>query len=498
MGPFKQEQLEEVKMKKIVIVAVSFLVLSVVNVNAQCTTTVSGPIVGETWTIEGSPYCVEGDIEVVDLVIEPGVIVEFLGDYAFNVSGRLRAVGTADALIEFLKADGIAGWQGISVQGANSELVYCIISGYSNGGLKIYNHSPVVSHLNLIGNKNELNTPVESGTGLFVTLSSSSSDPLVIENSSISNNIKYGNGAGIYAELSTSPMILRNCTINNNSSCYISSGNSLSGGGIFVNANGGLALENCEISGNNVKSLDYDAYAYGGGIYVNDGTVIFKNCAIISNLAQGSRNGAYGSRGYAYGGGIFASTGSINVTNCIVGSNSANGSTDGFGGGVYNSVGTIELINTTVASNNPNGVHTSSGSTQIKNSIIYFNTVSQVVGTSIVAYSDIQGGHDGEGNIDADPLFKDTLNFQVYCDYSPCTDAGWEYPWYNDSCFLPSCGGERNDMGAYGGPDACGWCAYGGDITLGPCEVPPVGDFDEDGDVDPVDLFIFSGNYGTE
>lgn len=374
----------------------------------------------------------------------------------------------------------------------NSELAYCTISGYRNGGLKIYNSTPVVRKCYMIGNDG-----AESGTGLYVTLSTSSSDHLVIEDCSISNNLKYADGAGLYAELSAGSMVLRNCDINNNTSRYLSSGN-LNGGGIYVLANGVLELENCEIGGNYVYSYGHSARAYGGGIYVSEGNVIFKNCIIKSNLATASRTGSYGSAGYAYGAGVFASTGNLQFLNTIINSNSANGSNDEYGGGIYNSLATVTLTNCTVVYNVPNGIQTGNGSTQVRNSIIYSNTIGQIVGIATVDHSDVQGGHAGEGNIDEDPFFKDYFTYQLYCDYSSCVDAGHAIPLYNDSCFPPSCGGERNDMGAYGGPGACAWCAYGGSIALGPCEVPPVGDFDEDGDVDPVDLFIFSGNYGTE
>jgi hypothetical protein len=498
--PFNQKNLKEAKMKKIVMFAVSLLVFSVLNAYAQCTTTVSGIIDGETWTLEGSPYCVEGDVSVVDLVIEPGVIVEFLGDFAFDVSGTLVATGTADALIQFIKADGVACWQGISIfdQSQNTELVGCTISGYCNGGLKIYNSTPVIRKCYLIGNDGAI-----SGTGLYVTLSADATDHLVVEDSSISNNFKYANGAGIYAELSAGSMILRNCSINNNYSRYESTGN-LYGGGIYAIANGGLELENCEISGNRAygrcASYNCGSSGYGGGIYMSEGNITLKNCRVISNLASASSGSSGTTSAYAYGGGIFASTGSLQCLNSILSNNSVSASGDREyprGGGIYNSLATVSLTNCTVVSNVAYGLYNGGGVTQITNSIFYSNLEGQIYGTATVDHSDVQGGHAGEGNIDEDPLFKDNC-YQLRCDYSPCVDTGNEYPWYNDTSIPPSCGGERNDMGAYGGPDALAWCAYPSSCLIDCGGVPQVGDFDGDGDVDPVDLFIFSGNYGTE
>lgn len=86
----------------------------------------------------------------------------------------------------------------------------------------------------------------------------------------------------------------------------------------------------------------------------------------------------------------------------------------------------------------------------ILNSILWNNTPDEIyseISLDIVTYSNIQGGFEGEGNLNADPLFIDP----EYGDYhlqagSPCIDAGNPDPQYNDT------NGSRNDMGAYGGP----------------------------------------------
>jgi hypothetical protein len=483
-------------MIRILIVTVLLAFLAGVNAYSECTTTVSGNINGQTWTLEGSPYCVDGDVSVAYLTIDPGVIVEFTGDFKFEVSGTLVAVGTEDALIEFKKSEGVAGWQGLSILDAsqNSSLICCSISGYHNGGLKIYNSTPVVRKCYMIGNDG-----AESGSGLYVSLSTSSSDHLVLEDCTVSNNRKYDDGAGVYAELSAGSMVMRHCHITNNNSTYDGTGNRR-GGGVIAYANGGLTFENCEISGNSVYSrcnaTSCAATAYGGGIFVSDGNVVFRNCFLKSNLANATNSGTW-SHSYAYGAAIHSSTGNLQLINSIISNNSASAEYSR-GGGVYNSLATLDVTNGTIVSNVPYGIYNEGGVTQVANSIIYSNTTGQIYGIATVTYSDVQGGYDGEGNIDQDPLFKSITTYQVRCEYSPCVDTGNAYPWYEDSCFLPSCGGARNDMGAYGGPDACGWCAYGGYGTLGPCEVPTVGDFNGDGDVDAADLFIFSGNYGTE
>jgi len=80
-------------------------------------------------------------------------------------------------------------------------------------------------------------------------------------------------------------------------------------------------------------------------------------------------------------------------------------------------------------------------------------------GNPIVTYSDIRGGWpEGIENINTTPLFidpdgPDDILGNEDDDYhlqswSPCIDAGDPDPQYNDP------DGTRNDMGAYGGPEA--------------------------------------------
>lgn len=67
-------------------------------------TNVQGLILGNiTWTKANSPYIVTGDIDIdtnASLTIEPGVRVQFSGNYTIYVDGKINAVGTdADSII---------------------------------------------------------------------------------------------------------------------------------------------------------------------------------------------------------------------------------------------------------------------------------------------------------------------------------------------------------------------------------------------------------------
>ena len=81
----------------------------------------------------------------------------------------------------------------------------------------------------------------------------------------------------------------------------------------------------------------------------------------------------------------------------------------------------------------------------------------------VITYCDIQGGWSGDGNINVDPLFRDSENGDYHLQSltnpdcgdpgdSPCIDAG--DPSISDT--LINCdwglGTIRSDMGAYGGP----------------------------------------------
>jgi hypothetical protein len=116
-------------------------------------------------------------------------------------------------------------------------------------------------------------------------------------------------------------------------------------------------------------------------------------------------------------------------------------------GGVTDDV-QIEIENCTIA-NNGFGVSCRNGT--IDNSIIWDNTTQIGVvggGQTTVAYSDVEGGYIGTGNINSNPIFETVGDNDYYLtwdndDKSPCIDTGDPDSQYNDP------DGTRNDMGAY-------------------------------------------------
>ena len=119
------------------------------------------------------------------------------------------------------------------------------------------------------------------------------------------------------------------------------------------------------------------------------------------------------------------------------------------------------------------GINSTGVQSKIINSILWGNTAAvgpQLWGTTLVTYSDIEGGYQGTGNMAEDPMFDDTT---FYCinQHSLCVDAGNPDPMYNDVedpqnpgyALLPARNTLRNDMGYFGGPNSL-WSEW--DILL--------------------------------
>ena len=482
-------------MKKLLVLTVLFFLLSVTNLFADCTTTISGGIiVNQTWTQEGSPYCVDGDIFVESLVIEPGVRVEFSGNYVLEVEGVLTAIGSEGAPILFTKADAADGWQGILFDHtpAGSQLKHCQIEYSINSGIRIIDSIQVIENCSIANNHSD-----NRGGGISISLTSSTNE-LVLKECRICSNTSLTHGGGIYINASTGSLTLMNCEINNNRNNKDYNNGNYHGGGIYcVSAAAKLSLINCEVRDNyaysRCRSRSCGAACYGGGVYVSKGNILFKNCIIDSNSSTASAGGDRTEYGYSYGAGIYQSKGALLLTNCIISNNSPVASGDKiyeYGGGVYTADATISIENCTIAYNTKQGIFNSDGIVTAINSIVYWNSGTQFSGNAMVTYSDVEMPDPmdiwpGEGNINADPFFENLFTLKIRCDYSPCVDAGSPQPWYNDLYFPPSCKTERNDMGAHGGPlvSSC---------DVGYCE----GDFDKDGDVDSSDLAVFAADFG--
>ena len=320
-----------------------------------------------------------------------------------------------------------------------------------------------------------------SGSGPVVTFSDMEGSGTVLAGFTITGG-QSERGGGVYCSQYTSALISQ-CIITDNraekygggiygldvSACIVDcviSGNhadTYDGGGISIHAWHGASIESCTISNN---SAHYD----GGGLslYVpSASSALVTNCTFAGNYS-----------GYN-GGGIHSwGDGLVVLENSLIAENEA----ENFGGGIsvgdYSYSGFMEVMNCTLAGNTAwkyggGGLYGYYGTLTVANSILWDNSamdgpeIKLNRSSAVVRYSDIQGGQGPvhlyesdldwqEGNIDADPFFVGAGDYRL-SEGSPCIDAGDPDPTFDDVCFPPSEGTERNDMGAYGGLKACGW-----------------------------------------
>jgi predicted outer membrane repeat protein len=289
------------------------------------------------------------------------------------------------------------------------------------GGFYNYEGSPVLSNVTFSSNSATGETPMGGGMFDYGTASSAILTNIVFSNNSAYygggmfiqgssptltyvnfDNNSARNGGGISTD-GGSPVLINVTFVNNSATdgggMYNSgslailltnvtfSGNSaiLDGGGIYNAGTSSASLMNVTFSGNTAGS--------GGGI-LNGGNAL----AILTNVTF------FGNSALVYGGGIlngdFASASLTNVTF------SGNAAADG--GGIYSITPSI-----------------------LTNSILWGNQPNQIAGgAATVFYSDVQGGYDGVGNLNSDPLLctlADNGGFvltQALRIASPAIDAG--------------------------------------------------------------------------
>jgi len=222
------------------------------------------------------------------------------------------------------------------------------------------------------------------------------------------------------------------------------------GGGIFCwNPN------NIKIINNIISENIASGWRSSGGGICSGGSAIISNNTIFGNIAMGNSNG----------GGISCGP------NVILNNNIISGNRAKLGGGISFYGSSAMIVNNAIVGN----VADSAGgaiSCQFNLSLFVFNTILRensadyfaeiyfdTSSSAVLKYSNIQGGWEGEGNVDIEPIFRDPENSDFHlmatnCDDpydSPCIDMG--HPDILDS--LIDCdwglGEERSDMGAYGG-----------------------------------------------
>lgn len=330
------------------------------------------------------------------VLVHPGVYVENVNFNMHRISLASLFMITGDtSYIYTTIIDGYTSGSVITV----ADLPYGIskISGftirnghnYSGGGIFLTNAATEISH-NIIRN----NSCVYNGGGIYC-------DPYFggeMKNNFIADNYAGYRGGGAYF-IDSNPHLIDNIILDNFSDD--------NGGGLYL-----WDSQSSDLTGNVIKGNS--AEGDGGGIWLHhSGFGIVQNNVISENSA------------IDYGGGICCiSSQALWVSNSTISRNAA-----GFGGGIFCD---------------------SNSSSYISNSIFWGDSAT-VEGDEILVmgefkfftYCDIQGGWQGEGNVNADPLFVDPENGDFHIlEGSPCIDAGDPSSPYDPD-------GTMSDMGAY-------------------------------------------------
>lgn len=197
-------------------------------------------------------------------------------------------------------------------------------------------------------------------------------------------------------------------------------------GGGLLNVSGALTIVRCTFEGNTA--------GFGGAILNQTANITLVSTQLIGN------------RAFISGGGLYNWEGDATLHNCRVVGNSSDRAADMGGAAIDNLTANLTVLDSTIADNlSPNGGAISSytwdstahGTIVIANSILY-NGGHEIVSNNMpavsVAYSDVQGGATGAGNISVAPLFvapggRSVEGEWIDGDYhlqaiSTCIDAG--------------------------------------------------------------------------
>jgi len=224
--------------------------------------------------------------------------------------------------------------------------------------------------------------------------------------------------------------------------CVFSDNSATANGGAIYQTGGQLDMCGSTLSGNSA--------ADGGGLYFYDknaeGSSTVSGCTFAGNTADGG------------GGGIASLHSTLSVDHCVFRGNSA-----AAGGGIGGKTGTMPVSHCTFSGNTATVRGAAACAGALRNCILWDNGDNGLDVGMTVDYSCVQGGYDGTGNIDADPLFVDAAGDDFHLKSegghwtaggwvtdavtSPCVDAGDPADAYSTE---PLPNGGRVNMGAYG------------------------------------------------
>ncbi len=368
-----------------------------------------GEIAPPSETVLSVPYDYQTIQQGINASSDDDTVLVYPGTYDENINfeGRIITLGSL-----------------YLYTGNYSHISSTIIDGDSSGSVVTFENDEDSSAV--IAGFTIRNGLAENGGGIYCFYSA----PTIMDNV-ISENTAISEGGGVFCFFSN-PLISNN---------VIQENNAISGGGIDCRYSSPV------ISGN--RLIRNEVSWEGGGIFCRDNSMpMIQGNEIRENRADD-------------GGGILCRYSDPSISNTVISTNSADR-----GGGLFCVGSDPAVVNVVIAGNTSEyggGIFSLSSTPVMTNTIVWYNVADdgpQIFGDSPrITYSDIQGGWEGQGNIDIAPLFRDTTGgdfhlVAINCGYSsdsPCIDAG--DPAISDS--LLDCsrglGTTESDMGAYGG-----------------------------------------------
>ena len=274
----------------------------------------------------------------------------------------------------------------------------------------------------------------------------------------------YGSwGGAIYANGGSA--LITNCVFNGNYVMHDRGYNAqmsrpANGGAIYFDAVPSATVVDSTFDGNYANNSRYDDKRVyhrdysGGTIYLAGaaGVATIERCKIL----RGGRWGGSPTDDNVKNdnGSICIAAGTAAVVNCLV---------TGMHSNAFEVAGgTMAITNVTVVGGDREPVLQKGGTVEVVNSIFWDNVSETGVsfdiagGTTVVSHSDVTGGFEGEGNLDADPRFrmKSKNGASPYClrGSSPCVNAGIKGSWTADDLDCdsnPRVVGGVPDMGAF-------------------------------------------------
>lgn len=367
---------------------------------ASAQTIISGPTISGTWSPSGNPYIVSDNVTVPGgqtLTIQAGVDVWIGSNVTLTASGGLiEAVGTPNARITIQSAVNSYYFNTISLQNTTgtNRFMYC---DFINAQTAI---SPYVYAGNQVMTLDVMNC----------TFTNCVSQAIYAQAIGWFQCCGAGGGAG--SGTATLNLAIKNCMFNSTGNGCILYASGVGGGCACGGQTYGYI--NAEILNNIFDNLSGTACLFQPGNQYISGNPIFVNNTIVD-----CRTGF-----------LAADPWDSTVANCLF-------------------IGCTNAV-----------VDTGTLSREVQFNDFYNNA------TNFTGYGSTYGqwiipNRNGTladllYNISQDPLFGAASDFQLLST-SPCVNAGEPGEAFANMCFPPSVGTNYDDMGAYGGPDACNW-----------------------------------------